>query len=342
MRKMVKRKKLKVLMLFNSPYSMPRGYDWKKEFSDPDNMYTENDVYKALLANKYEVSILGLFDSLVPLFEEVNQNRPDVIFNLVEVFNDKTYLEKNMAAVLEMLDIPYTGASSDNIFICNNKGLNKKILSFHRIKTPKFYIFYRKLGVKLPQKLKLPFIIKPLAEEASRGISLASMVESEEAFFERVKFIHENMNMDAIVEEFIEGREIYVSVMGHKRLQIFSPREMHFGELPEDARVATYKAKWDNQYRDKWGIKSVFVNKMDDALEREIVDVCKRTYRALNIHSYIRFDMRISSEGKAYIIEANTNPCIAKIDEFAQSASKIGINYNQLIKKIVQLAFVKN
>lgn len=339
---MVKRKKLKVLMLFNSPYSMPRGYDWKKEFSDPDNMYTENDVYKALLANKYEVNILGLFDSLVPLFEEINQNRPDVIFNLVEVFNDKTYLEKNMAAVLEMLDIPYTGASSDNIFICNNKGLNKKLLSFHRIKTPRFYIFYRKLGVKLPRKLKLPFIIKPLAEEASRGISLASIVESEEAFFERVKFIHDNMNMDAIVEEFIEGREIYVSVMGHKRLQIFSPREMNFGELPEDARVATYKAKWDDQYREKWGIKSVFVNKMDDALEREIMDVCKRTYRALNIHSYIRFDMRISPEGKAYIIEANTNPCIARIDEFAQSASKDGISYNQLIKKIVQLAFVKN
>lgn len=329
-------------MLFNSPYSMPRGYDWKKEFSDPENMYTENDVYKALLANKYEVGILGLFDSLEPLFEEINENRPDVIFNLVEVFNDKTYLEKNMAAVLEMLDIPYTGASSDNIFICNNKGLNKKILTFHRINTPKFYIFYRKLSVKLPKKLTLPFIIKPLCEEASRGISLASIVDSEEAFFERVKYIHESMNMDAIVEEYIEGREIYVSMIGHRRIQIFPPREMIFGELPEDARVATYKAKWDDDYRDKWGIKSVYVNKLDEALEKNIIEVSKRAYRALNIQSYIRFDMRISSDGKVYIIEANTNPCIAKIDEFAQSASRIGLNYNQLIKKIVQLAFVKN
>src|SRR5690349_20493204 len=115
------KKKLKVLLLFNSSDSKPRGYDYKEEFADPDNMYTENDVYKALLSNKYEVSIVGLFDSLEPLFEEINENRPDIIFNLVEMFQDKAHLEKTMTAVLEMLDIPYTGATSDNIFVCNNK-----------------------------------------------------------------------------------------------------------------------------------------------------------------------------------------------------------------------------
>ena len=186
-------RKRKVLLLFNSPYAKPRGYDYKEEFADPDNMYTENDVYKALLANGYEVSILGIYDSVIPLIEEINENRPDVIFNLVEVFSDKAHYEKNIAAFLEMLGIPYTGASSDNIFICNNKGLHKQIFRFHRIKIPRFYIFYRNRKVWLPKRLRLPLIVKPLCEEASRGISQASVVDKEEAFIERVKFIHENM-----------------------------------------------------------------------------------------------------------------------------------------------------
>lgn len=335
------RKKIKVLLLFSSPYNKPRGYDYKEEFSDPDDMYTEKDVYQALIANGYEVSILGLHNTVDPLFEEIKENKPDVIFNLVEVFDDKAYLEKNVTALLEMLDIPYTGASSDNMFICNNKGLNKKILSFHKIKIPRFCTFYRNHRVWLPKKLKLPAIVKPLCEEASRGISQASIADSEEAFLERVKFIHQNMNVDAIAEEYIDGRELYVTVLGHKKLIVLPPREMKFGELSDDARIATYKAKWDDKYREKWGIKSVYAGKLANGVEEEVRDVCKRAYRAMNMKSYLRFDIRVTSDGKVYIIEPNANPCIAKIDEVAQSAMKVGINYEQLIKKIVLLALQK-
>ncbi|HQP10628.1 MAG TPA: ATP-grasp domain-containing protein [Candidatus Omnitrophota bacterium] len=335
-------KKLKVLMLFSSPYNKPRGYDYREEFADPENMYTENDVYRALQANGYDVSILGLHNTVTPLFEEIKENRPDVIFNLVEVFDGKSYLEKNMAALLEMLEIPYTGATSDNIFICNNKALNKKILKFHKIKIPRFYTFYRKRRVWLSAKLKLPAIVKPLCEEASRGISLASIVDREEALLDRVKFIHQHMNMDAIAEEYIEGRELYVTVIGHKRLSVLPAREIKFGELAEDARIATYRAKWDDQYREKWGIKSVYAGKLANGVEEEIADVCKRAYRAMNIRSYLRFDIRVTSDGKVYIIEANANPCIAKIDEVAQSAMKAGMSYEQLIRKIVRLAVRKD
>jgi len=333
------KKKLKVLMLFSSPYNKPRGYDYKEEFADPENMYTEKDVYKALLANGYVVRLLGIHNDINPLFEEIRENRPDVIFNLVEVFNDQSQYEKNIAALLEMLGIPYTGATSDNIFICNNKSLGKKILSYHRIKIARFQTFYRGHKVWLSKRLRLPVIVKPLCEEASRGISQASIVDNEEAFLERVKFIHDNMGMDAIVEEFIEGRELYVTILGNKKLTVFPPREMKFGELPDDSRVATYKAKWDDAYRDKWGIKSVFTGKLPEGWEKEITYVCKRAYRALNMRSYIRFDIRVTTDGKVYIIEPNANPCIAKIDEVALSAEKVGISYNQLIKKIVMLAF---
>lgn len=329
---------MKVLLLFNSPYSKPRGYDYKEEFADPENMYTENDVYKALKANGCDVSILGLYDSVEPLFEEIRENRPNVIFNLVEIFDNKTHYEKNIAALLEMLNIPYTGATSENIFISNNKGLTKKILTFHKIKVPRFYTFYRNHKVWLPKKLNLPVVLKPLCEEASRGISQASVVDSEETFLERIKFIHENMNMDAIAEEYIEGREFYVTIIGNKRLTILPKRELIFGELPEDARIATYKAKWDDNYRDRWGIKSVYAGRLSEKLEKEIDDTCKRAYRALNIRSYIRFDIRVDRENRVYVIEPNANPCIAKIDELAQSAEKAGISYNQLIKRIVAMA----
>ncbi|OGX38998.1 MAG: hypothetical protein A3D87_01965 [Omnitrophica WOR_2 bacterium RIFCSPHIGHO2_02_FULL_50_17] len=336
------KKRLKVLLLFNAPYNRPRGYDYREEFADPENMYTEHDVSQALKENGHEVSLLGLYDTLTPLFEEIKENRPDVIFNLVEVFQDKTHLEKNMAALLEMLGIPCTGATSDNMFICTNKGLNKKILAFHKVKVPRFYTFYRHHKVWLPKKMKLPTVIKPLCEEASRGISQASIADSEEAFLERVRFIHENMNMDAIVEEYIDGREFYATIIGNKRLTVLPLRELIFGELPEDARIATYKAKWDDNYRDRWGIKSVYAGKLPNGLEGEIMDVCKRAYRAMDIRSYLRFDIRVASDGKVYIIEANANPCIAEIDEVAQSAAKIGISYSQLIKKIVHLALQRN
>ena len=334
---------MKVLLIFNTPYETPRGYDFKEEFSDPENMYTENDVFEALSANGYEVRLLGLFNSITPLLEEVKEFKPDVVFNMVEVFNGKAHLDKNIASLLETLGIPYTGASSDVLLICNNKALSKKILRFHRLRVPRFYTFYKGYRIWRPQTIKLPAIIKPLCEEASRGISQASIVDNDQAFVERIKFIHENMNMDAIAEEYVDGRELYVSVIGNRRLTVLPAREIKFGQLPEDEpRIATYKAKWDDKYRDRWGIKSVFVGKLADGVEEQMIDVCKRAYRALNMQSYVRFDIRVSAEGKVYILEANANPCLAKIDEMAQSAAKMDIAYNQLINKIITLALKRH
>ncbi len=334
-------KKLKVLELFHTPYATVRGYDFKEEFADENNMYTERDVYQALIANGYEVRRLGVFNDIAPLLEEVKDFKPDVVFNLVEVFNDKSYLEKNIAALLELLDIPYTGASADALLICNNKALSKKILRFHRLKVARFHTFYRGQKVWRPKTVKLPAVIKPLCEEASRGISQASVVDSEESFAQRIKFIHENMNMDAIAEEYIEGRELYVTVIGNKQLKVLPPRELKFGDMPDDEpRIATYKAKWDDKYRQRWGIKSVAASKLADGVAEDLVETCKRAYRALNMNSYVRFDIRVTADHKIYFIEPNANPCIAKIDEMALSAEKEGIDYNHLIRRIVNMALV--
>jgi D-alanine-D-alanine ligase len=332
-------KPTKVLQVFHTPYATPRGYDFKEEFADPDNMYTEKDVYEALLANGYQVRLLGLYNDIRFLLDEIDEFKPDVIFNMVEVFNNRTQLEKNVGALLQMLGLPYTGASAEALSICNDKALSKKLLRYHRLRVARFQTFYKGYRVKRPVWVKLPAIIKPLCEEASRGISQSSIVETDDAFVERIRFIHEKMDMDAIAEEYIEGRELYVTVMGQKQLTVFPPREMTFGKLPEDEpRIATYKAKWDTRYRTRWGIKSVFANKIDDEILARIDDTCKRAYRALNMNSYVRFDIRLTPQGRVYIIEPNANPCIAKEDEVAQSADKMGISYPQLIRKIVSMA----
>lgn len=337
------KKKLNVLMLFYSPYQKPRGYDYKEEFADPDNMYTEKDVMLALKSLGHEVRLLGIFNDIAPLFEEIKENKPDVIFNMMEIFNNQTHLEKNTAAILEMLDIPFTGSGSGVLFLCNNKALSKKIFSYHKVKVSKFTTYYKGKRIVVPKKLRLPAVIKPLCEEASRGISQASIVDSVQGFIDRIKFIHDNLQLDAIAEEYIEGREFYVSVLGHKQITVLPAREMLFTNMPEgEPRIATYKAKWDDAYRKKWGIKSVAAAKISDELQVKMADVCKKAYRAMDMDSYVRFDIRVDANDEVYIIEPNANPCIAKMDEIAQSAIKAGMSYEDLIQKVLELAILRH
>ncbi|MBU2101912.1 MAG: ATP-grasp domain-containing protein, partial [Candidatus Omnitrophica bacterium] len=318
-------KPLNVLLLFDSPYAAARGYDFNKEFQDPD-WNTERDVYQALIENGHAVRLLGLYDEVNVLLEEVRENKPDVIFNLAEVFKKKTYFDKNIVALLEMLEVPFTGATLASLFLCGDKALTKKILTFHRIKVPNFHTFYRGRRVWLPGRLALSLVVKPLLEEASRGIAQASVADNAEALIERVKFIHENMGMDAIAEEYIDGREFYVSVLGNKHIEVLPFREIKFGQFPQDEpRIATYKAKWDDEYRAKWEIKNVFAGRLAEGLDKKITDICKRAWRALNLRYYARFDIRVTPEDNVYILEVNANPCLACDDELAQSAQKADI-----------------
>jgi len=332
-------KSLKVLLLFDSPYQKPLGYDYKEEFKSGD-WETESDVYKALCANGHSVRLLGLYNDILSLVQEVVLEKPDIIFNLAEVFNQKSQLEKNIVCLIEMLDFIHTGANSSSLFVCNNKALTKEILTYHRIKVPKFHTFYRGRRIHVPKKLRLPLVVKPLSEEASRGISQASVTDNEEALIERVQFIHETIGVDAIAEEYIDGREFYVGVMGNKRISVFPPTEIKFGNMPEDEpRIATYKAKWDNDYRKRWGIKNVFPGRLPSGFEEKIKDTCKRAYRDLNLRCYARFDIRVTPDGHVYIIEVNANPCLAKEEDFSMAAEKEGLPYTVLIQKIIELAF---
>jgi D-alanine-D-alanine ligase len=237
--------------------------------------------------------------------------------------------------------------------LCKDKGISKNIVGYHGIRVPNFVVVPR--GQRIPARLKLavipsgveeprnkhlrfPILVKPVRDEASYGISQASFVQNEEQLRDRIAFIHEKRNTDAIAEEYIEGRELYVSVMGNTRLTVFPIRELVFREVPpNEPKIATFKAKWDDEYRKRWGLLNHFAEDLDPALVREIEDTCKRIYRLLTIDGYARIDLRLTPDNKIYFIEANPNPHLAADEDFALSATKPGLPYTWLIERIVRL-----
>ncbi|PYL08765.1 MAG: hypothetical protein DME34_03880, partial [Verrucomicrobia bacterium] len=220
-----------------------------------------------------------------------------------------------------------------------DKGISKNIVGYHGIRVPNFAVIPRgqRVGARL-KRLKFPALVKPVKDEASYGISQASFVQNEEQLRERVAFIHEKRNSDAIAEEYIEGRELYVSVMGNTRLTVFPIRELVFREVPpSEPKIATFKAKWDEEYRKRWGLQNQFAEDLDPALAAEIEETCKRIYRLLTIDGYARIDLRLTPENQIYFIEANPNPHLASDEDFALSAGKAGLPYPRLIERIVRL-----
>ncbi len=331
---------LKILVLFDSAGTPPADQDYTEELKQKEWL-AEAGVINTLKAAGHDVRIMGIYDDIRILIKEIDEHQPDVVFNLTEVFMGQAQLDKNIPALLDLLNIPYTGCGPDALILCNNKALSKKIMAYHRIKVPGFRIFLKGDRVWKPKKLSFPLIVKPLREEASTGISQASYVTDEEHLRERVDFIHKKVSGSAMAEEYIDGRELYVSIMGQQnRVEAFPIREIIFAKVPEnEPKVATYKAKWDDAYRDKWGISSRFADDLPLDLTKKILAVCKKAYRALNIDGCARFDCRLTKDNELYILEANGNPDLAQDDEFAESARVAGLSYDTLLTKLINQAF---
>jgi D-alanine-D-alanine ligase len=332
------KKRHKVLVLFDTAGTPPADQDFTKELKT-DDWAAEAHVIDALKKLGHEVRTIGVWDEPGMIIDEIKANPPDVVFNLTEHFNAVSAYDRNVAGLLEMLGVPYTGSSPTGLTLCKNKGMAKEILTYHKIRVPNFAIFAPNATIKRPSRLTFPLFIKPVAEEASYGIALDSFVETDEAFEERSRFIHERMNQAALAEEYIDGREIYVSLLGNDRLRVFPFREVIFTEVPEgQPRFSTFKAKWDDAYRKRWGIQNVYAEPFADSVTQRIVKICKAVYRALRIRGYGRIDLRVTPEGEIVILEANPNPNIEREDEWAQSAVKSGLSYPRLVQRILKLA----
>ena len=330
------KKKLKVLVLFDGGGPTTLDQDFSKEMKTAD-WKTEANVVAALGALGYTAEHLAIFDDLDLLRQKLENFAPDVLFNLVEQFKNNPGFDQNIVSFLEMQSLPFTGCGSTGLTLCKHKGISKKILGYHRIHVPNFVVIPRDQRIARPKQLKFPIVVKPVKDEASYGISQASFVETEEQLRERVAFIHEKHDADVIAEEYITGRELYVSLMGNLRLTVFPIRELVFGEVPpNEPKIATYRAKWDEEYRKRWGLQNQFADGLDPALVAHIEQTCKRIYSLLTIDGYARVDLRLTEANEIYFIEANPNPILAEDEDFALSAGKAGLPYPQLIDRIIR------
>jgi D-alanine-D-alanine ligase len=329
--------KLRILALVHRhlipPDTIPEGTDivsapWR----------TEYDVISTLKSLGHEVMPLGVHDDLGDIRRAAEEWKPHIAFNLLEGFDDVTIFDQNVVSHLELLKLPYTGCNPRGLLLARDKSLSKKLLAYHRIDVPGFEVCRIGRPIRRLKNRRYPLIVKSLTQEASIGIAQASVVDSEEKLRERVAFIHESIGTAAIVEQYIEGRELYVGLIGNQTLQALPVWELFFTNMPADSkRIATDRVKWSVKYQKKYGIESGPAKDLPEGLAERIQHLCKRTYRALEVSGFARVDLRLDGDGHVWVIEANPNPQIAKGEDFAASAEKAGIPYDSLLQRIVNL-----
>ncbi|MCO8122067.1 ATP-grasp domain-containing protein [Stieleria sp. TO1_6] len=329
--------KLRVLVLVRSGHVPPESLKGVSE-KDLDAWKAEFDVCDTLRGLGHEVLPLGVYDDLAPIRNALTEFQPHITFMLLEEFHGVVTYDFAIISYLELMQQPYTGCNPRGLLLSKDKALSKKILTYHRIQTPRFTVFPVGRTVHRPKRLEFPLFVKSVSEDASFGIAQASIVHNDEQLGDRVAFVHEKTLDDAIVEQYIEGREIYVGVLGNQRLQTFPPWEMDFGKMPADtARIATSQVKWNRKYQDKHGITTHEAKDLQEELGDKISKLCKRVYRALNLSGYARMDLRLNAAGEIYVLEANANPNIEYGEDFSESAEIAGVDYETLIQRILNL-----
>ena len=330
-------RKLRVLVLMHEDLVPPdtlEGYTdqeisvWKTEF----------DIIATLEELGHEAEALGVSTDLATIGEAIERFQPHIAFNIVEEFHGVAVYDHYVVSYLELMRKAYTGCNPRGLMLAHDKALSKKVLAYHRVPVPRFAVFPMGKKVKRPAKLQFPLLVKSLIEEGSIGIAQSSVVTNDQKLLERVELIHRQVGTDAIAEQYIEGRELYVGVIGNQRLQTFPIWELVFGKLPDDAhRIATEKVKWDIAYQKKVGVDTKAAEDLPDGLTDRIRRLCKRAYRILGLTGYARMDLRLTDDGRVYLIEANPNPQISYGEDFAESAEYMGVSYEQLIHRILNL-----
>lgn len=329
-------KRLRILALMHESLVPPDsldGVDPKKA----DEWRAEYDVCSTLKELGHEVHKLGVWGELGPIRKAVEDIKPHVAFNLLEEFRGETVLDAHIVSYLELLRLPYTGCNPRGMMIARDKALSKQILHYHRIGVPDFAVFPMGRKVRRPKRLGFPLIIKSLVEQSSTGIAQASIVEDDQKLAERVQFVHQRVGTDAIAEQYIDGRELYVGMLGNETLRVFPTWELDFHDMPPDnARIATAKVKWDKSYQARHGIDSRAAG-LTPELEQRIAKVSRRVYKRLSLSGYARLDFRMQSNGELFLLEANPNPHPGRAEDFAVAATAGGLVYEQLLQKIVTL-----
>jgi len=331
------RRKLRILVPMHEDLMPPDSLTGVSE-QEMTKWKTEYDVLVTLRDLGHEVLPLGLTDDLSVLRKAIEEFTPHIAFNLLEEFHGVAVYDHHVVSYLELMKRRYTGCNPRGLLLAHDKALAKQILSYHRIPVPEFCVFPLGQKVRRPRKLGFPLFVKSLTEEGSVGIAQASLVNDDEQLAERVRFVHESLGTDVIAERFIDGRELYVGVIGNRRLQTLPVWELTATKTEDGTPlIATAKVKWDVSYQKKAGIVYAKAKKLPEGVEAKLERLCKRAYRNLNLTGYARMDLRLTEDGKLFLLEANPNPQLSYGDEFAESAESIGIKYPELLQRIVKL-----
>jgi D-alanine-D-alanine ligase len=329
--------KLRILVLVHETLVPPETLEGVHD-RDAAEFRTEFDVVSCLRACGHEVRPIGIGDSLTELRTVLADWQPQVCFNLLEEFDGIVTYDQHVVAWLELLRQPYTGCNPRGMMLSRDKVLSKQLLAWHRIPTPQFAVFRRGSTIRIPARLHYPLFVKSATEDASLGISQASIVEDAARLRERIEFIHEHTSSDALVEEYVEGRELYIGVIGNDRIRTLTPWEFIFGELKAGrAGIATRKAKWDRAYQARHGITSDVARDLPEGLSARLDKLARRIYRALHLTGYARMDFRVRADGTPYFLEANANPNVEKEEDFAYAAQAAGMDYAALLGRIISL-----
>lgn len=335
-------RKKRVLVLMHVDLVPPDDISGKPD-SEVSLYKTEYDVLTGLRDLGHDAQPLGLYDDLAPLRHAIQNFKPHIAFNLLDEFRGESMLDQNVVSYLELVQVPYTGCNSRGLMIARDKALSKKILHYHRIRAPRFAVVPagRKLKRK-PARLEYPLIVKSQIEEASFGIAEASLVTNDEKLAERIEFMHSKLGTNLILEQYVDGRELYVGVLGNSRLQVLPVWELEMRRLRADApKIATERVKWDRKFQKRRGVKIGPARDLPPEVERLLVKTTKRVYRLLQLSGYARVDFRLDAEGRPYFLEANPNADIGFGEEFAEAAEAAGIDYEPLLNRILAIGLRK-
>ncbi len=328
------KRKLRIVVLCHEDLVPPESIEGLTE-ADMKPWKMEYDVIVTLRNMGHSVVPIGLYSDLGVIRKTLEEVKPHVVFNLLEEFHGLALYDQHVVSFLELMKQPYTGCNPRGLTLAHDKALSKKILAFHRIPVPAFGVFSGKRKVCRPKRLRFPLLVKSLFEEGSVGIAYASVVHDDERLAERVDLIRRQTQGPAIAEQYIEGREIYASVIGDDRLRTFAPWELVIERLPEGApNIATSKLKWDYKYQEKVGVKTRAAELPDDLIKK-LDRLSKRIYRALYLSGYARLDFRLTSGGEFFVLEANPNPNISYGEDFPEAAEHSGVPYDELLHRMI-------
>ena len=338
---------LKIAIVFDTPYE---GWDHARHLQQVDKEIGRQDevepemeyqVAHALRTNGHEVHLIGLHGNLDYLLSELDAAKPDLAFNCAETFDGHAHLDYVVASVLEAKGVNYVGSPPTGLIVSRNKAMAKEILAYHGVRVTGFIVCPPGTTPTRPEHLGFPLIVKPAATDASEGIAQASVVFDDEALAARARFIHEQFDDTVIAESFVEGRELYVSLLGNgDHIDVLPLTELVFDKeknAPEE-RIATKSAKWDIAYRERRGIRNQFARPISAQAREELERTCRTAFRALALRDYARCDVRLDAEDRVWLLEANANPFIAEGHDFAEAAHKAGLDYPALMQRLTDLA----